>query len=96
MARPVRLTDAEIQEVLPTLSGWELRDGKLHRTFTFADFSQAWGFMSRAALVAEKMDHHPDWSNVYRTVHIDLHTHDAGGITRLDIALAQQLNALAV
>jgi len=96
MARPVRLTDAEIQAALPTVPGWEVKEGKLHRTFTFADFSQAWGFMSRAALVAEKMDHHPDWSNVYRTVHIDLHTHDAGGITRLDIEMAQQMNALAV
>ena len=53
MARPVRLTDAEIQAALPTVPGWEVKDGKLHRTFTFADFSQAWGFMSRAALVAE-------------------------------------------
>jgi len=96
MARPVRLTDAEIQAALPGVPGWEVKEGKLHRTFTFADFSQAWGFMSRAALVAEKMDHHPDWSNVYRTVHIDLHTHDAGGITRLDIEMAQQMNALAV
>ena len=96
MARPVRLTDAELQGLLPTLSGWAIKEGKLHRTFTFADFSQAWGFMSRAALVAEKMDHHPDWSNVYRTVHIDLHTHDAGGITRLDIEMAQQMNALTV
>lgn len=96
MARPARLTDAELQVALATVPGWEVRDGKLHRTFTFADFSQAWGFMSRAALAAEKMDHHPDWSNVYAAVHIDLHTHDAGGITRLDIELAQQMNALAV
>ena len=96
MSRPARLTDSEIQKLLPALPGWEVRDDKLHRTFTFTDFSQAWGFMSRVALAAEKMDHHPDWSNVYRTVHIDLHTHDAGGITRLDIELAQQMNALAV
>ncbi len=95
MSRPTKLTDAEIQASLSSLEGWELKAGKLHKTFKFSDFSQAWGFMSRAALVAEKMDHHPEWFNVYSTVRVDLNTHDAGGVTRLDVELAQKMNALA-
>ena len=97
MARPVKLTDAEIGELLnrDDLSGWHVADGKLHKTFRFRDFPGAWGFMSQAALAAEKMDHHPDWSNVYNTVHVDLNTHDAGGITVLDFELARKMNALA-
>ena len=75
--------------------GWELRADKLHRTFRFADFSEAFGFMSRAALMAEKLDHHPDWSNVYATVVVDLVTHDADGITSLDVRLAAAMNAIA-
>ena len=94
MPRPSRLTEAQLQESLATLDGWELKDGKLHKTYKFADFSQAWGFMSRAALIAEKMDHHPEWFNVYSTVRVDLNTHDAGGITRLDVELAQKMDAL--
>src|ERR1044071_2914507 len=93
MPRPSRLTEAQLQESLATLDGWELKDGKLHKTYKFADFSQAWGFMSRAALIAEKMDHHPEWFNVYSTVRVDLNTHDAGGITRLDVELAQKMDA---
>lgn len=77
------------------LAGWKLVEGKLTKTFRFADFVSAWGFMSQAALAAEKMDHHPDWSNVYNTVHIGLNTHDAGGITVLDFELATKLNTLA-
>jgi 4a-hydroxytetrahydrobiopterin dehydratase len=94
MPRPSKLTEAQLQESLAALDGWELKDGKLHKTYKFADFSQAWGFMSRAALIAEKMDHHPEWFNVYSTVRVDLNTHDAGGITRLDVELAQKMDAL--
>ncbi len=95
MPRPSKLTHSELQELLSALEGWELIDGKLHKTFAFIDFSEAWGFMCRTALIAEKMDHHPEWFNVYRTVRVDLTTHDAGGVTRLDIELAQKMNALA-
>lgn len=96
MARPPKLTDSAITAALTELDGWERQGDKLHRTFVFADFSEAWGFMSRAALVAEKMDHHPEWFNVYRTVKIDLNTHDAGGITSLDIELARAMNRFAL
>ena len=65
------------------------------RTFTFRDFNEAFGFMTRAALVAEKMDHHPEWRNVYKTVEVVLSTHDAGGVTARDIALAKAMNAIA-
>ena len=95
MPRPARLRDDELETALRALEGWELRDGKLHRTFTFGDFSEAFGFMARAALAAEAMDHHPDWSNVYKTVVVNLSTHDAGGITELDVRLAERMNVLA-
>jgi len=95
MPRPSRLSEAEIREALTRLADWELRDGKLHRTFRFANFSEAFGFMSRAALVAEKLDHHPEWSNVYATVSVDLVTHDAQGITVLDVELAAAMDAIA-
>ena len=94
MTRPVKLEEAQIQEALVGLPGWELRDGKLHREFKFADFVEAWGFMCRAALHAQAMDHHPEWFNVYSTVRVDLNTHDAGGITKLDVELAAKINAL--
>ena len=89
-----KLTDAQLTEALFALEGWSLVDGKLHKTYTFSDFVQAWGFMSRVALIAESMDHHPEWFNVYRTVRVDLSTHDAGGITALDIRLAQKMDDL--
>lgn len=95
MARPVKLTEEQIQEALTHLPGWTLQDGKLHKTYTFADFVQAWGFMSRVALHAECMNHHPEWFNVYHTVRVDLNTHDAGGITRLDVELATKMDALS-
>ncbi|TAK46854.1 MAG: 4a-hydroxytetrahydrobiopterin dehydratase [Xanthobacteraceae bacterium] len=82
---------------LATLSGWrEARDGAaIARTFTFGDFNEAFGFMTRAALVAEKNDHHPEWFNVYRRVEVTLSTHEAGGVTERDIALAAAMNRLA-
>lgn len=95
MARPKALDDAEIEAKLAELEGWARVDGKLHRTFRFANFVEAFGFMASTALVAEKMDHHPEWSNVYATVVVDLTTHDAGGITTLDFELAAAMNAAA-
>jgi len=74
--------------------GWEIRDGKLHRDFVFTDFSAAFGFMSRAALAAEKMDHHPDWSNSWNKVTVDLSSHDVGGLTDRDERLARRMNEL--
>ena len=94
MARPGKMTEEQVRSALATLPGWELSAGKLHRTFKFADFNQAWGFMCRVALIAEKMDHHPEWFNVYNTLRVDLSTHDADGITELDVQLAAKINAL--
>ena len=79
------------------LPGWADTPGReaIARTFTFKDFNEAFGFMARAALVAEKSDHHPEWRNVYKTVEVVLATHDAGGVTALDIDLATAMNAIA-
>lgn len=95
MARPAPLSDAEVAGALADLPGWEVDDGRLHRELRFADFSRAFGFMAAVATVAQAMDHHPDWSNSYATVVIDLMTHDAGGITDLDVALASTVSELA-
>jgi 4a-hydroxytetrahydrobiopterin dehydratase len=96
MARK-RLSPDAIRAALAELEGWELADDGLsiRRVFTFRNFSEAFGFMSRVALAAEKMDHHPDWSNVYRTVDVTLNTHDAGGLTELDFKLAKKMNRIA-
>ena len=90
------MTQAELAAALADLPGWEPRaDGRaIGRRFRFTDFSEAWGFMSRVALAAEAMDHHPDWSNSYRTVDVTLTTHSAGGVTRLDLDLAARIDAL--
>jgi 4a-hydroxytetrahydrobiopterin dehydratase len=74
---------------------WSVQDGKLHKTFRFKDFNEAFGFMTRVALVAEAMDHHPEWLNVFNSVRVDLSTHDAGGLTELDFALAGRIEAIA-
>lgn len=74
--------------------GWEVVDGKLHREFAFADFSEAFGFMARVALAAEKANHHPDWSNSWNTVVVDLVSHDADGLTDRDRDLAATISAL--
>ncbi len=92
--RPSKLTDSEIQKKLETLDGWKLREGAIFRHFQFANFSAAFGFMLQVALVAEKLDHHPLWTNVYNKVDISLNTHDAGGITELDLNLAMAINKL--
>ena len=95
MARPARLDDAEISRRLQGLPGWTLRDGKLHRELAFPDFVRAFAFMSAAALRAEAMGHHPEWSNVYNRVVVDLMTHDASGVTSLYFELAEHMQALA-
>lgn len=90
------LTDAEATAALEAegVEGWEVVDGRLHQEFVFADFSEAWGFVSRVALLAEAAQHHPDWSNSWNRVVIDLVSHDAGGVTQRDIALAAQISRL--
>jgi 4a-hydroxytetrahydrobiopterin dehydratase len=94
-SRPTKLSDSEISTALAKLPGWKLTDGKLHREYKFADFVGAFGFMSGVALIAQAMDHHPEWFNVWNTVRIDLATHDAGGVTALDVKLAESMEALA-
>jgi len=92
-----RLSAEATRAALAELAGWKESAGReaIERTFTFKDFNEAFGFMSRAALVAEKNDHHPEWRNVYKTVEVVLATHDAGGVTRLDIELAKAMNGIA-
>ena len=90
-----RLSDAGIQEHLGRLDGWTVVDGKLHKQLVFADFVAAFGFMTRVALVAEKMDHHPDWSNSWNTVTLDIASHSAGGITATCAELAAAADRLA-
>ena len=91
-----RLTDAERDAALCRLSGWSLREDGLAitRAFKFADFTEAFGFMARVALHAEKADHHPEWCNVYNCVEITLTTHDAGGLSTRDVALAEVISAM--
>src|SRR5438105_3874048 len=92
-----RLSAEARTAALGELSGWSEVSGReaIARTFVFNDFSEAFGFMSRAALVAERNDHHPEWKNVYKTVEVVLATHDAGGVTRLDVQLAKAMNGIA-
>jgi len=95
MSRPVKLPEPEVVSALSSLSGWSIADGKLHREYKFPDFSTAFAFMTAVALIAEKMDHHPEWRNVFNRVTVDLSTHDAGGITSLDVELAGKMEQLA-
>jgi len=92
-----RLTAEARKKALAELSGWTEVEGReaIARTFVFRDFNEAFGFMSRVALVAEKHDHHPEWRNVYKTVEVVLATHDAGGVTPKDIELARAMNTIA-
>ena len=90
----MRLSDEQIKTELSGLSGWSVVNGKLHKDFVFDDFVEAFGFMTRAAIHIEKMNHHPEWFNVYNKLSVDLATHDAGGITQNDIVLARTLNSL--
>jgi 4a-hydroxytetrahydrobiopterin dehydratase len=92
-----KLTGDARKSALGKLSGWsETKDrDAISKKFVFEDFNAAFGFMTRAALVAEKLDHHPEWFNVYKTVEVTLSTHDAGGLTELDVKLAEAMNQLA-
>ncbi len=94
MARK-KLTDADIQNNLKNLDGWSVIDGKLHKEFKFENFVEAFGFMTQLALIAESLNHHPEWFNVYNRVTIDMMTHDADGITELDIKFAEHANELS-
>jgi 4a-hydroxytetrahydrobiopterin dehydratase len=90
-----KLSDAQIQENLEQLDGWTVEDGKLHKEFQFDNFVSAFGFMTQLALVAESLNHHPEWFNVYNRVTIDLTTHDAGGISELDFQWAKQADTIS-
>ena len=95
MSRPARIGAAA---ALGSLPGWRAVEGgrdAIARSYRFADFNAAFGFMSRVALMAEKLDHHPEWSNVYSRVEVTLTTHDAGGVTELDLTLARFIDAAA-
>jgi 4a-hydroxytetrahydrobiopterin dehydratase len=94
-SRPEKLSEAEIAAALSKLPEWKLQGGKLRREYKFADFVAAFGFMTGAALVAQAMDHHPEWFNVWNVVRVDLATHDAGGVTALDVELAHAMEELA-
>jgi 4a-hydroxytetrahydrobiopterin dehydratase len=91
------LTESERADLLPALAGWAMAEGRdaITKQFVFADFNAAFGWMARVALAAEQLNHHPEWSNVYRTVDVTLSTHDANGLTRRDIELAQRMDQFA-
>ena len=89
------LAPEAVAEKLEALPGWGLDDGKLHRSFRFANFRRAFSFMTGAALAAEQLNHHPEWFNVWSKVDVHLNTHEAGGITELDFQLAHAMNELA-
>jgi 4a-hydroxytetrahydrobiopterin dehydratase len=90
-----KLSDTDVQTKLAGIEGWTLANGKLHREYKFADFVHAFGFMATAAMAIEKMNHHPEWFNVYNRVVVDLTTHDAGGISQRDFELASLLDQFA-
>ena len=92
-----KLDNAARKSALAKLNGWSEVSGRdaITKKFIFKNFSEAFGFMSRVALAAEKMDHHPEWSNVYKTVEVTLSTHDAGGLTELDVRLAEAMDKIA-
>jgi len=89
------MTEEEITAALEELSGWRREGDRIAKTFRFADFVEAFGFMSKVALVAERMNHHPEWKNVWNRVEVELTTHDAGGLTRRDFELAEAMDRLA-
>ncbi len=95
MEKRHKLSDNDIQTALANLPEWRVVNGKLHRDFQFPDFVHAFGFMATAAIAIEAMNHHPEWSNVWNRVAVDLVTHDAGGITAMDVELAGKLETLA-
>ena len=89
-----KLSDSEIESEVTKLPGWRLLNGKLNKSFEFEDFVEAFGFMTRVAMQAEKMNHHPEWFNVYNKVKIDLITHDVNGISNYDVKLASAVNKI--
>ena len=95
MPAPQKLDDADIRSALTKLPHWSLAKAKLHREYKFADFIHAFGFMAAAAIAIEKMNHHPEWFNVYNKVIVDLTTHDAGGVSAKDVKLAKLLDGFA-
>jgi len=95
MTRPKALAEEDVAKRLTQRPDWKLDNGKLHRLFAFHDFVEAFGFMSQIAILAEKLDHHPEWSNVYNRVDVRLTTHDAGGVTELDFELADHMDRLS-
>ena len=90
-----KLSDKEIEHAIQALADWQLVNGKLHREYKFSDFTHAFGFMTMAAIGIEKMNHHPEWFNVYNRVSVDLTTHDSGGVTKNDLDLASLLEGIA-
>lgn len=90
-----KFSEAEIQQHLSSVPGWTLANGKLHRALEFPDFVAAFGFMAKVALIAESMNHHPEWFNVWNKVVIDLNTHSVQGISNLDFQLAAKINRIA-
>ena len=92
---PKKLDESEVSARLGEIPGWQFHDGKLRREFRFRDFSEAFAFMTRVALLAEKADHHPEWFNVYNRVDVRLTTHDAGGVTAKDVELATFIDEAA-
>lgn len=95
MARPLALESDQVEAALGDLQDWSLRGGRLHAEFVFADFAAAFGFMAAVATESARLDHHPEWTNVYSRVTVDLVTHDVGGITELDVELAHRMTDLA-
>lgn len=89
-----RLTDAEARQKLADVPGWRIVDERLYREFTFPDFVRAFGFMASVAVIAQQLDHHPDWENVYNVVRIRLWSHDVGGLSGRDFRLAARINEL--
>lgn len=90
------LSENEVASALVALPSWRLRDGKLHRLFVFRDFGEAFGFMTRSALLAERLDHHPEWLNVWSRVEVWLTTHDCGGLSDLDLEMARRMEGFAL
>lgn len=92
-----KLEKAARTQAMSTLTGWEKTRGRdaIHKTFVFADFNAAFAWMARVAMMAEKLDHHPEWSNVYKTVNVTLTTHDAGGLSDLDVKMARFMDKTA-
>lgn len=95
MARPRKLSEEEIGSLLDELDGWTVDDGKLHKSFKFGDFSEAFAWMTRVAIEAEKLNHHPDWCNTWNTVDVHLKTHEIDALSELDEKMARSMETLA-